>query len=366
MNRPNLVQKSISRLAIAGACVALCGFLAASLPVQAKIVEYVLDIENRVPASYSLEIPIQYPGTLSVEADWDCSRILTFKLSSPGSRPVRIRRSGPSPQLLEMAIDEGDLKSGSYYRLDISSLPAGGEGQGRLRIHLPDSPAIVRQRELDALPPEPELPEPEWWAVPSAPPAESSEALTALYREVETFRNMIVTGPVETAPDPCRWQTSLLVHLAELRDSFADGSTTPEEATIRFYRKVAGAVGMVRELRNSDDPILAGPPPENRKDRNTWLRIRRERIKDIEHEMDVLLDMPKDGYVPELEGQEWTARLVTCLMACERNFEELGRSGSETGTNQELADDTWPFIVAAAKAFTAVDRLAVPARVRLN
>jgi hypothetical protein len=328
--------------------------------------EYVLDIQNRVPASYSLDIPVQYPGTLAVEADWDCSRILTFKLSSPGSPPVRVRRSGPSPQILEMAVSAGDLKSGSYYRLDISSLPASGEGPGRLKIHLPDSPAVIRQKEIAALPPEPVLPDPEWWAVPSAPPAESPEALVDLFREVEAFRSMVVTAPLETAPDPCRWQTDLLVHLAELRDRYADGSPGPDEATIRFYRKLAQSVDKVRELRDSDDPLLTGPPPENRRARNTWLRMRRERIKAIEHEMDVLLDMPKDGYVPELEDQEWPARLVSCLMACERNFEELGRSGSNTGTNQELADVTWPFIVAAGKALMAVDHLAVPARIRLR
>ena len=140
----------------------------------------------------------------------------------------------------------------------------------------------------------------------------------------------------------------------------------PDEATVRFYRKLAASVGHVMELRDSDDPILTGPPPENRRSRNAWLRMRRERIKAMEHELDLLLDMPKDGYVPELEGHEWPPRLVSCIMACERNFEELGRSGTELGTNQELADGTWPFIVAAARALSAVDRLAVPARIRLN
>jgi hypothetical protein len=362
----NVVQQSLSRLSITASAAAVLCLAATSLPVQAESMEYVLDIKNRVPASYSLEIPVQYPGTLSVEADWDCSRILTFKLSSPGSRPHRIRRSGPSPQILELAVKESDLAAGRYYRLDISSLPAGGEGRGRLRIHLPDSPKVVQQKILASLPPEPEIPEPEWWAVPASPPAESSQALTDLFQEVEAFRNMVVTGPVETAPDPCRWQTMLLKHLAELRNRLAEGGPMPDEATVRFYRKLAASVGKVMDLRDSDDPILTGPPPKNRRSRNVWLRVRRERIKAIEHELDILLDMPKDGYVPELEDHEWPPRLVSCIMACERNFEELGRSGTEMGTNQELADETWPFIVAAAKALSAVDRLAVPARIRLN
>ncbi len=85
--------------------------------------------------------------------------------------------------------------------------------------------------------------------------------------------------------------------------------------------------------------------------------MRRSRVKPIEHELDILLDMPKDGYVPELEGQEWPYRLVSCLMACERNFEERGRSGAEQGTNQELADETWPIIVVAAEVLEALDRL---------
>lgn len=346
--------------------LAVCLLPAAGRPAHGKTLEYVLDIQNRVPASYSLEIPVQYAGNLAVEADWDCNRILTFKLSGPGDRPRRIRRSGPSPQLVEMAIREQDLQSGHYYRLDISSLPAGGEGRGRLRIHVPDSPAVVRERELAALPPEPEPPEPEWWAVAVDPPQDSSDAMAAMYREVERFRAMVVTGLDETAPDPCRWQTALLQHLAAVRDRFGAGAEPTDEATVRFYRKVAASVSRVMDLRDSEDPILKGPPPEERQARNTWLRIRRERIKSMEHELDLLLDMPKDGYVPELEGEDWPPRLVSCIMACQRNFEELGRSGREEATNQELADDTWPFIVAAARALAAVDRLAVPARVRLN
>ena len=366
MNWIVLIRQSVLRLAISGTVATVCLLPVAFFPTQAKTLEYVLEIQNRVPASYSLEIPVQYPGTLSVEADWDCSRILTFKLTRSGSRPVRIRRSGPSPQLVELDIGPHDLEAGHFYRLDISSLPAGGEGQGHLRIHLPDSPAVVRQKELNALPPEPDLPEPEWWAVSSTPPDQSSAALLELFKEVENYRSMVMTGPLDTAPDPCRWQTELLEHLAGLRDRFADGSGTPDEATIRFYRKLAKAVAAVAELRGSDDPILAGPPPENRQDRNTWLRMRRDRIKTMEHEMDILLSMPKDGYVPELEGQEWPSRLVSCLMACERNFEEVGRTGMEHGTNQDLANETWPFIVAAARTFTAVDHLAVPARIRLR
>ncbi len=158
-----------------GAGIVLWGLLSAGSPAQAGTLDYVIEIKNHVPANYSLEIPVQYPGALTIEADWDCSRILTFKLSSPDSRAIRVRRSGPSPQKLELAVKDTDLEAGTYYRLDISSLPAGGEGQGRLRIHVPDSPQAIRQKELAALPPEPELPEPEWWAVPATLPCRQSQ-----------------------------------------------------------------------------------------------------------------------------------------------------------------------------------------------
>ena len=354
------------RSAIIGAGTVLWGMLSVGGPALAGTLDYVIEIKNRVPATYSLEIPVQYPGTLTIEADWDCSRILTFKLRSTGSLPRRVRRSGPSPQKLELDVRETDLEAGQYYRLDISSLPAGGEGQGRLRIHVPDSPQVLRQKELDALPPEPVLPQPEWWAVPTSPPAGSSKALADLYREVEAFRSRVMISPLETAPDLCRWQTALLEHMTGLRNRLAEGGTVPDEATLRFYHKITTSVRQVEELKNSNDPMLVGPPPRNHRDRTTWLRMRSRHVKPIEHELDILLDMPKDGYVPELEGLEWPYRLVSCLMACERNFEERTRSGAEQGTNQELADETWPIIVAAAEALEALDRLAVPARITLH
>ena len=173
-------------------------------------------------------------------------------------------------------------------------------------------------------------------------------------------------SPLETAPDLCRWQTALLEHMTGLRNRLAEGGTVPDEATLRFYHKITTSVRQVEELKNSNDPMLVGPPPRNHRDRTTWLRMRSRHMKPIEHELDILLDMPKDGYVPELEDLEWPYRLVSCLMACERNFEERTRSGAEQGTNQELADETWPIIVAAAEALEALDRLAVPARVTLH
>jgi hypothetical protein len=354
------------RSAIIGAGTVLWGLLFSAGQASAETLDYVIEIKNHVPASYSLDIPVLYPGTLSLDATWNCSRILTFKLTSPDRSADRVRRSGPSPQRLDIAVNDTDLKAGQYFRLDISSLPAGGEGEGILRIHLPDSPHEIRRKELAALPPEPELPEPEWWAVPVSPPPGSSKALDGLYREVETFRKRVVISPLELAPDPCRWQTELLQHLSGIRDTLAGGGKPPDDATLRFYRKVSLAIRQVEELKDSDDPILAGPPPRDRKDRNMWLRMRRNRVRPIEHQLDVLMDMPEDGYVPELEGEEWPPRLMSCLMACERNFEERGRFGKEQGVNQELAEETWPFIIQAARMLEALDRVMVPKRIKLN
>jgi hypothetical protein len=235
-----------------------------------------------------------------------------------------------------------------------------------LVIHRPDSPRIVRERIESMEEPEPEIPEPEWWKVAASPPPGASDHILELFRTVERFRAMVIPAPNQVAPDPCRWQTVLLERLAEHRESIVQEERFPAEATARFYRRVMTLVSRVDELNRSQDPILTGPPPENRDDLRQWLRMRQEWVKPLEHELDILMDMPEDGYVPELAGLDWPTRFVSCLMACERNFEARTRTGLDEAANQDLADGTWPFIQSAADAMEAVAELVQPGHITLD
>ena len=60
------------------------------------------------------------------------------------------------------------------------------------------------------------------------------------------------------------------------------------------------------------------------------------------------------GHAPELQGQHWPTRLISCLTACERHFVERGRVGRERATNGDLAELQWQRIVAAGEALEAL------------
>jgi hypothetical protein len=51
----------------------------------------------------------------------------------------------------------------------------------------------------------------------------------ALVAQVELFRSHVVRPGWETAPDSCRWQTPLLMYLADWRDRALDTEDLPEE-----------------------------------------------------------------------------------------------------------------------------------------
>jgi hypothetical protein len=351
-----MVQENMYRRHIFSGWVLVWTLLCAA-PAVADTVRYSLEIQNRVPVSYSLEIPVQYEGSIVVEADWECNRVLSFRLESPGATRNKVRRSGPSPQKLEIEVTRADLETGEPFRLGITSLPTGGAGKGLLLIHRPDSPRVVKERIEAMQPPEPDIAEPEWWKVPASPPTGADDDLLDLFLTVELFRAMVLPDADQVATDPCRWQTALLERLAEHRESIVHEERFPAEATARFYRRIAALVSQVDELNHSRDPILTGPPPEDRSDLRQWLRMRQEWVKPLEHELDILMDMPEDGYVPELADLDWPTRFVSCLMACERNFEARTRTGQDEAANQDLATGTWPFILAAADAMEAVAKL---------
>jgi hypothetical protein len=333
-------------------CLATLVALMVGGSVHAEVLRYSLDIRDREAANYIVEIPVQHPGTLRIDVEWPGSRTLAFRVEGPGRPLVKTRRAGPSPQHLEAIVTEETILEGRPWELHIRSLPDHGRAEGILTITLP-SPADLAEPEEHAEPPVPEdLPDP--WARPRPAPAESTEGVAQLFDRVEDFRSWVVDEDGLPRQDACGWQSGLLQYLAERRDELGEGDRAIDEATSRYFARLARTVRRIDELRSSDDPILGGPPPENELRRRAWENVRRERIEPLEHELDALGEAVRRGYVDDLTGRRWAMRMLGCLTACERYFEQRTRLGEGRAPNGELAQDQWDGILAAADALDAL------------
>ncbi len=94
---------------------------------------------------------------------------------------------------------------------------------------------------------------------------------------------------------------------------------------------------------------MAGPPPDNDSLRPAWIRARRERFQSIETRLDDALLLFQRGHAPDLEDQTWPVRLISCVTACERHFEERGRLGEERASHRQLVADQWSRMLEAAE-----------------
>ena len=160
------------------------------------------------------------------------------------------------------------------------------------------------------------------------------------------------------AADSCRWQRELMRYLADRRDELAATGAGPSGNTLKVLGRMADAIRHVEEYRTSSEPILAGPPPEETQRRRIWTELRRERFQPLERELDELLQILRRGHVPGLEEELWPTRLVSCLTACERHFEERVRLGERQATNREIAEVQWERFLAASGALRALADLA--------
>ena len=87
-----------------GLLVALVWLVA--LPwARAETHEYVLDVPEGQPVTFILEFKPRFSGVLGIEAEWEGTRQLSFRVDGPGDRQVKGRRIGLSPQRFEIPID---------------------------------------------------------------------------------------------------------------------------------------------------------------------------------------------------------------------------------------------------------------------
>jgi len=326
----------------------LAGAVAAATPTAAETFRYSLEIPDRQSATYRIEIEPRYPGTLSVEANWSGSKVLTLKLDPPGDAAPTIRRSGLSPQRIEVEVDESMQDAGPWM-LSIHALPTRGASEGRLTIEIPEPHVPEAEPTIAQTPLEPPAEALAPWARPRSAPSGIPDDWDAMFESTERFRRIVVDEDV-AAPDSCHWQLDLLRYLAGQRDRIADDETYPAASTRKMLRRIVAAIDRVEDLRTSEDPLLRGPPPRDKQLRDTWLRMRRDRLEQIETELDDVLGLLRRGHAPELAEETWPMRLTSCLTACQRHFEQRIRLGEEQATNLELTRAQWERVLAAGTA----------------
>ena len=127
---------------------------------------------------------------------------------------------------------------------------------------------------------------------------------------------------------------------------------------ITFLERLAAAIESVDDLRTTNDPLVNGPAPGDTAMRNAWLKLRTRKIDPVEDELDQLLSLLQRGHAPDLDDEEWPLRLVSCLTACERYFEQRARVGEKRAGNRDIALTQWPRLLRAGEAISSLAELA--------
>ena len=341
------------RCATATIVLALFG----AAPSVGETLEYHIDVPAGRSVTFNLDLEVRHAGLLAVEAEWTGRRSLALKLDPPVS-PWPLRRTGPSPQLLETTIAEGDEAALGTWRLQIHALAARAPASGTLTVRLPEPPGASTEETGAAT--EPPAPPPDPWLLPRRVERGLPGSWERFVQAVERFRSDLAEAAAPERPDACRWQEDLMRFLAERRDRLVDYGQAPADSTRELLSRISGAIERVEQLRASDDPLLNGPPPADPGLAATWRALRRQRIGEIESELDSVLELVHRAHSPELEREPWAGRLVSCLTACERFFEQRARVGDERATNRDLARDQWSRLLLAADALEALARLRAP------
>ncbi len=330
------------------ALLAALGFTSA----RAAYWDYTISVPDGREATFVLPFPVEYAGTVTVEASWIGPRLLFFGVEGPG-RVSLARRSGPSPQRLELTADAAAVARGTGWKLTIKALPARGEASGRLRVTAPDAPAVIAAREAALHPPPPPPPPPPAWRMPKAAPRDASAEVARVFAAVESVRAAVLPA-VDSVGDACSWQLDFLQYAVAARDRLLDRGAPPDVPTLRYFARLVAAIHDVEMMRSGTSPEIAGPVPVNRNDRRNWLIARNEIVRPIERSLDELTELLRGGHAPALEDEPWLPRFTACLTACERFFDERVRlGGDDIAPNGELASAQWNSIRLVGGVFDA-------------
>jgi len=328
--------------------------LAAGLaaPARAASWDYTISVPDGLEATFELPFPVEYAGPVTIEATWRGPRLLFFGVDGPGHTNLA-RRSGPSPQRLDLTAAPTTTSREPGWKLTIKALPARGEASGRLRVTVADAPEVVAKREAALHPPPPPPPPPPAWRLPRVLPGGADAGMARVFENVEALRSAVIPA-VDVSGDACSWQLDLLQYAVAARDRLADRGAPPDVPTLRYYARLVEAIKNVDMLRTSRDPAIAGPVPADRDSRHDWLIARNEIVRPIERSLDQLTELLRGGHAPALEDEAWLPRFTACLTACERFYDERVRlGGDDIAPNRELAGLQWNAILAAGRVFDA-------------
>ncbi len=264
-----------------------------------------------------------------------------------------------------MVVEPNQLKQGPW-TLVIHALPLSGAGTGRLTINTPEetSPTRTRSKPASLFPPQPDEPI-ETWQKPRTVRGELDPRQRRIVQTTESFRKLLVETS-QRPPDTCRWQDDLLQWLATQRDRVLDEDARPDTATGKLMTRMVDVIRVVDGVRTSEDPVLIGPPPTDRRKRAGWERLRDSHLRPVERSLDELLNAVQRNHAPELQGEDWPLRMVSCLTATERYFEQRWIEGPERAPNRELAEAQWRPLNRAATALQALAELAPEDKIRLR
>ena len=304
--------------------------------------DFELDEGRRI--AYELDLEVPYPGTLAVVAEWPGLRTLSFKLRPQNGLGSEVSRSGPPPQRLEAQVRQASPERPSLWKLKVYGLAQQGGGVGTLRVLMPDPPA----------------PDPVQPAVATGTPETPSARIGSRFQPSATVTpedleflaagmrlEQLTAGGV---PDTCRWQDGLLGYLQRFVPSQTAQAYEGDPETRRALRDMVAAIQAVEAVRVSDDPLITGPGPADPVKREAWLRVREKELFQVKQRLDRLLHTLRRNRAGSLSQESWPARLVSCIAACERHFDERGLQGETRATNYELAQNQWDRILAASGA----------------
>ncbi len=343
-----------------GAAVTLVLGVLGAPGARAETLRYEIDFPDGESVAYAVPLEVRHVGRLSVRAEGAGRRTITLRLEPPKGPMGSVQRSGPPPIAIATTVETEADELGTW-NLQIRGLAGNGALHATVLIELPELPDLPAPSALPlptgAPAPVPQRPPAAWSpGLRRAAPPEHQAYLAAAAR----FADPIVAGPTDAPADACRWQSDLSLYLAARGEALRHGAY-PSRPTREMLARIAHAVESVEALRTSTDPFVAGPPPDDPRLVTAWVRVRAERLVPLEEELDAILEALRRGWAPELEAAEWPARLVTCVTACERFFDERFRRGERHATNRELCESQWPRLGVAAEALAQLAALEPPA-----
>lgn len=337
----------MNRVGILCVALILTGTPLLADPPSGEDLIYDLYLPGGQRVAYAIDFEVRHPGRLELRGEWSPGRVLSLRLEELGTSEAPLRRSGPSPQILALDVENpGDTPR--QYKLHIRGLAIRDSATGTLVVRIPQPP-LPPAPLLETLPPATPPPVPEFEL-----PEGSPDSWRLFSQATDRFGDAVARDP---RGDSCRWQTGMAGFLAHRRDALVSGDLPPSADTLATIQSIVGIVRRVEGLRTSTDPTLVGPAPEPPGRREMWSRIRDRHIALVESELDSLLAALERGHAPELGREPWAYRLVSCVIGCERHFEESVRLGEKRAVNLDLARAQWDRLLEAADVLESLTLL---------